>query len=133
MMHVVDVDARNLFQAVADSTRVRILRLMIETKEEICLCDFVDSLLEPQYNLSKHLKVLRQSGLISAVKDGRWVYHGLIDGAQHIKNLYRLISSLPDTNGAFLADLKQFQKRKRIRGERCREDIISGQERTRKK
>ncbi len=114
-MHSIDIDAKDLFQAMADFTRVRILRLMLDSSEEICLCEFVDSLLEPQYNLSRHLKILRQAGLLSATKEGRWVYHGLVTGVPHIKNLYKLVSSLPDADRTFAQDFYRFGKRKKIR------------------
>ena len=54
------------------------VRLLAVTKEELCLCEMVDSLLEPQYKLSRHLKILKQSGLLTAQKEGRWVYHRLV-------------------------------------------------------
>lgn len=120
-MHVVGVDARNLFQAVADATRIRILRVLVDHKEEACLCELTDSLLEPQYNLSRHLKVLRQAGLLTASKEGRWVYHGLVMGSKHISKLYSLIASLPDIDNVFRDDSKRFGKRKPLRNAgRCR-------------
>ncbi len=120
-MHSVNIDSRELFQAVADFTRVRILRLLIESKEELCLCEFVDSLAEPQYNLSKHLKILRQAGILTATKEGRWVYHGLAKKPNHLERLYSLIAALPDSDRSFGADLKRFGKRKPLRSEgRCR-------------
>lgn len=120
-MHSLNSDPRELFQAVADFTRVRILRLLIESKEELCLCEFVDSLAEPQYNLSKHLKILRQAGILTATKEGRWVYHGLAKKPAHLERLYSLIADLPDSDKSFGADLERFGNRKPLRsGGRCR-------------
>ena len=79
-MHSINIKPSEIFQALADPTRIRIVRLLAETREEACLCELVDSILEPQYKLSRHVKVLRQAGLLTAEKEGRWVYHRLVEG-----------------------------------------------------
>ena len=95
-MQVIEVPIEDIFQALCDRTRLRIVRLMATTREEACLCELVDSLVEPQYKLSRHLKVLRQVGLLAAEKDGRWVYHRLVQEPKHLKAVFKLIASLPD-------------------------------------
>ncbi len=70
-MHLISVKAESIFQALADPIRIWIVRLLALSGEECCLCELVDSLLEPQYTLSKHVKVLKQVGLLTAEKDGR--------------------------------------------------------------
>lgn len=120
-MHVVSVPPELVFQALADATRVRVLRVLAMGREEACLCELVDSLLEPQYKLSRHLKVLRQVGLLAAEKDGRFVYHQLVTSHSHLKRLYEAVRALPDADGAFAADLKRFRERMRLRqAGRCR-------------
>lgn len=100
------------------------MRLLAETGEEACLCELVDSLLEPQYKLSRQVKILRQAGLLSTEKDGRWVYHRLAAGAGYLKHLYDMVCALPDPNGLFAGDLERFEKRKALRvGGRCRVGI----------
>ena len=64
-MHLITVKPEEVFQALADRTRIRIMRLLVDTGEEICLCELVDSLQELQYKLSRHLKTLRQAGLLT--------------------------------------------------------------------
>ncbi len=61
-MHVTNITPETVFQALAEGTRLRLLRLLTTTGEEACLCEFVDSLCEPEYNLSRHLKMLAASG-----------------------------------------------------------------------
>ena len=67
------------------------MRLLAMTGEETCLCELVDSLLEPQYKLSRHLKIIRQAGLLTAEKEGRWVYHRLVQGIESPRILRRLL------------------------------------------
>lgn len=120
-MHIVNVPPAEMFQALAEPTRIRVVRLLAVTREEACLCELVDSLLEPQYKLSRHLKILKQSGLLTTHKDGRWVYHRLVVGRPYLKNLYTAIKSLPDSDERFGADLARFYRRMRLRQDgRCR-------------
>lgn len=123
-MHVVNIRPELVFQALADTTRLRILRVLAAAREESCLCELVDSLHEPQYNLSRHLKILRQVGLLTAEKDGRFVYHRLVTRSAHLNRLYATIRMLPDGDGLFAIDLQRFRKRMRLRESgRCRVGI----------
>lgn len=120
-MHAVNISPENVFQALAEPTRIRIVRLLVVTRNEACLCELVDSLVEPQYNLSRHLKVLRQMGLLSAEKDGRFIYHTLVATPSYLNRLWACIQGIPDQNGTFAADLKRFNDRVRLRvAGRCR-------------
>lgn len=108
-MHSIILEPTTLLQALADKTRLRILRIFVSLpKEEGCLCDLTDALQEPEYNVSRHLKVLKSAGLLSARKEGRWVYHKL-NSDKSVKPFYRLIAQLTDTNDAFAVDLKRFK------------------------
>lgn len=123
-MHVVNIDPQGVFQALADATRIRIVRLLAVAREEACLCELVDSLREPQYKLSRHVKVLRQVGLLAAEKDGRFVYHRLVTRPVHLERLCAMVRALPDTRGVFADDLRRFRDRMRLREEgRCRVGI----------
>jgi len=125
-MHSVTIQAESIFQAVADETRLRIIRLMVVTGDESCLCELVDSLLEPAYKLSRHLKILRQAGLLSSQKEGRWVYHRLVTKPAYLQQLYATVRELPDLNKIYNEDLKRFRKRLCLReGGRCQVGIQS--------
>lgn len=120
-MHIANVSPAEIFQALADLTRVRVVRLLAATKEEACLCEVVDSLLEPQYKLSRHLKILKQSGIVTAEKDGRWIYHGLVKGYPYLSRLYGAILAFPDRDQVFASDLERFEERMSLREDnRCR-------------
>lgn len=125
-MQLVEVPIKDTFQALSDSTRLRVIRLLASTHEEACLCELVDSLLEPQYKLSRHLKILRQTGLLDAEKEGRWVYHRLVTEPAHLANLFTLIAGLPEPDGVYTADLKRFEQRLAHREEgRCRVGVLT--------
>jgi len=79
---------------------------------------------EPEYNLSRHLKLLRQAGLIGALKEGRWVYHRLVTEPVYLNSLWELVKALPDPEKEFAADAKRFRARMKLRENgRCRVGI----------
>ncbi len=120
-MQLIKVQPEAIFHALADEIRLRIIRLMVMTGEESCLCEMVDSLQEPSYKLSRHLKILRQAGLLASQKEGRWVYHRLLTEPAYLEQLYATVQALPDSAEIYSADLKRFQDRLRLREEgRCK-------------
>ncbi len=63
------------FKALADPTRLLMLRLMIEEHQSLCVCELVTVLGIPQYQVSRHLSVLKRVGLVKFQKIGTWAYH----------------------------------------------------------
>lgn len=63
----------DLFKALADKTRLRILALL--GNNEVCVCHIHDSLGLPQPTVSRHLAYLRRSGLVAARRDGVWMHY----------------------------------------------------------
>lgn len=107
-VHVVAINSQDLFQALSDYTRVRIIRLLAVIEREACSCEMSESLNEPEYKISKHLKILRQSGLLSAEKEGRWIYHKIVKQPPYLNLLIDLVKSLPDNDNIFAMDQKRF-------------------------
>jgi ArsR family transcriptional regulator len=64
-----------LFRALGDETRLRILDLL--TEGERCVCDLQSDLQLGQSLLSFHLRVLREAGLVSDRRSGRWAFYSL--------------------------------------------------------
>ncbi len=64
-----------LFQALSDPTRLEIVARL--RQGERCVCDLQDLLDAAQSRLSFHLKVLRECGLVTDRREGRWVYYTL--------------------------------------------------------
>lgn len=63
------------FRALADEKRLRILDLL--RGGERCVCELVAALDLGQSLLSFHLKTLKEAGLVTDRRDGRWVYYSL--------------------------------------------------------
>lgn len=102
------------FKALSDETRIRILYLLLKSDSELCVCELTDSLDIPQYNVSRHLKILRNAGLIEERKEGRWVYFSRIkENKQETEALLNSISNIPES--LFSKELKELDKRFGIR------------------
>lgn len=77
-----DEDLAETFNALSDERRLRALRFIAEgdpaageAGEAVCACHVQDHLGLSQPATSYHMKVLRQAGLVSAEKSGRWVHY----------------------------------------------------------
>ena len=112
-------DLASVFKALADPTRLRILRLLLEARVELCVCELVDCLEEPQYNISKHVNALKAAGLLKSRRDGRWVYYQpVVTNEQFFSTLTQAISSIPSKQ--LRRDRREFDKRLRLReGGKC--------------
>lgn len=66
----------NLTRTLADSTRLRILMLLTDDSER-CVCDLTESLELPQPKISRHLAVLRESGVLLDRRVGQWIHYRL--------------------------------------------------------
>jgi len=71
-----------LFQALADQHRLAILAALAQAGGEICVCDFTDALPLNQPTVSHHLRILRESGLVTSERRGTWVYYRLAPDAK---------------------------------------------------
>jgi ArsR family transcriptional regulator len=69
-------EAAELFHALADETRLAILR-QLQEHTEVCACDFLACCSVAQPTVSHHLKILREAGLVDTEKRGLWVYYTL--------------------------------------------------------
>ena len=69
----------NLFAALSDPIRLRILALIAKEKE-LCVCELVGALQLPQPKISRHCKVLNEANLLTSRREAQWVLYSLADG-----------------------------------------------------
>jgi ArsR family transcriptional regulator len=67
------------FQAVAEETRLRIVALL--SGGERCVCELQEDLDAAQSRLSFHLRKLKEAGVVTDRRAGRWVYYSLVPDA----------------------------------------------------
>ncbi|TPG64986.1 metalloregulator ArsR/SmtB family transcription factor [Ewingella americana] len=65
-----------LFKNLSDETRLSIVMLLREAGE-LCVCEIIGVLNESQPKISRHLAMLRETGLLMDRRDGKWIYYRL--------------------------------------------------------
>jgi ArsR family transcriptional regulator len=90
--------AVELFHALSDETRLDILEMLRDG--EHCVCDLQDELSAAQSRLSFHLRVLKEAGLVSDRKEGRWAYYSIIPDA--LAEVHDLAVGMQPKKGALL-------------------------------
>ena len=65
------------FKALSDETRLRIVMLL--TQGELCVCDLMVVLDEPQSKISRHLAYLKLSGITGSKRVGVWMHYWIKD------------------------------------------------------
>jgi ArsR family transcriptional regulator, arsenate/arsenite/antimonite-responsive transcriptional repressor len=69
-------DLAPLFKALGDPVRLRLLSLIAcHEGGEACVCELTDTFDVSAPTISHHLKVLRESGLITSERRGTWIYY----------------------------------------------------------
>ncbi len=66
----------HFFQALADTTRLRLLNLLSD--QQICVCHLVDVLRQPQPKVSRHLAYLRRAGIVASRREGKWMHYRIV-------------------------------------------------------
>lgn len=99
-------DLPRLFAALSDRTRLRLLNLMRD--REVCVCYFVEILDQSQPKISRHLAYLRRAGIVSARREGKWIYYRIERPAD------------PSVANILAATLLSFEVDKEMRADRTR-------------
>jgi ArsR family transcriptional regulator len=72
-----DYSIEELFKALADRTRLRLINLMGD--DEVCVCFFVEVLKLNQPKISRHLAYLRRAGVVASRRDGKWMHYRIVE------------------------------------------------------
>jgi DNA-binding transcriptional ArsR family regulator len=119
-----------LLKALADDNRARIVLALRE--EPLCVCQIVELVQLAISTVSEHLTILRKAGVVTARKEGRWVYYRLADkgasvAARQATSL--LVRLLDASRGAkkdagrlkriLQIDPEQLCKRQKAEGAKC--------------
>jgi len=66
-----------LFKALADPARVRVVNLLAMSGEPVCVCNLTEPLGLSQPTVSHHMKKLLDAGLVEREQRGKWAYFSL--------------------------------------------------------
>ena len=81
------VKTAKIFKAFSVAIRLEILDLLKNGEE--CACDLLEKLDLTQSGLSYHMKILIESGIVTAREEGKWVYYTISEqGRQKIIQIF---------------------------------------------
>lgn len=91
-----------VFRALGDETRLRILALLKDG--EVCVCHIHGGLRLPQPTVSRHLAYLRRAGLVEARRDGVWMHYRLATPSSPVvgellRSALHALTHAPETAG----------------------------------
>lgn len=84
----------DLFKALADPARVRIVNVLATSNSPVCICDLIEPLGLAQPTVSHHMKKLADAGLVAREQRGRWAYFTLR------RDAVETLASVTDLRGA---------------------------------
>ena len=74
-----------IFKALADDTRLRVLKLL--SRGELCVCEIATALGLEQPRLSFHLRILKEAGIVVDRRQERWILYHLNDADMFVRFL----------------------------------------------
>ncbi len=122
-------DVAQIYKALSERMRLRMLLLLLHG--ELCVCDIMAVLEEPQSKVSRHLAYLKHSGFLESQRVGTWMHYSLRDGlgplhSAHIDFLKKDLSGLEwaktDVEKLYEVQKKKLCEQPRQRGSDAREN-----------
>jgi ArsR family transcriptional regulator len=99
-----------IYSCLCDLTRLRLLHVL--GRGPLCVCHFQAVLGEPQVKISKHLAYLRERGLVSCAREGKWMVYALPAGlSPELRANLACLQDCVRENPVFRRDLARLKKR----------------------
>ena len=105
------------FKALAEPNRVRILAAL--ASRAACVCELAEALSLNQPNLSRHLRILKEAGLVESRRRGTWSDYAL-NRNRETTPFIRLIESLAAKDDVLQKDVRALAKADRRRIQTCK-------------
>ena len=103
------------FQALSESTRLRLVALLCRAGRDLCVCECVDALEEPQYHVSRSLRILQKASLVAERRVGKWVHYGLPTGLDSFRELVlKAVAAIPEK--VLAKDQRELNRRLKLVG-----------------
>lgn len=104
-----DYSIEELFKALADRTRLRLINLMGD--DEVCVCFFVEVLKLNQPKISRHLAYLRRAGVVAARREGKWMHYRIVDPPDpRAANIFREVRASMANDAGMKRDRERLAK-----------------------
>ena len=83
-------DLAQLFSALSDPARLRMLSIIASAEDEVCSCALEEPLDRSQPTISHHTRILAEAGLITGAKRGRWMWWQIVP--ERMEEIARILS-----------------------------------------
>lgn len=80
-----------LFSALADPVRLRMLSIIASSPDEVCSCALEEPLQKSQPTISHHTRILAEAGLIVGERRGRWSWWRVVP--ERLAEIERIVSA----------------------------------------
>jgi ArsR family transcriptional regulator len=110
----------SVLRVLADQRRLRIMNALMW--KELCVCELVEVLVLPQYEVSRLLALLKKAGLVEYRRDGRWAYYSIADSIRRepfLAELLKLLQQSVATRGETARDFRRLERRLALRVGGC--------------
>jgi ArsR family transcriptional regulator, arsenate/arsenite/antimonite-responsive transcriptional repressor len=107
-----------VFKALADKNRLRILKML--QRKPMCVCEIREVLGLAQPTVSKHLKILKDAGIIEDWQDGLWTNYQLKPQNIYAKKIAASMEGWLNEDGCITQDLNAAKKASRLKLYCCR-------------
>ena len=99
----------NLFKALADQTRLRLISLIGDS--EVCVCFLVEILKTSQPKISRHLAYLRRAQIVAARREGKWMHYRLTEPPdEHAARIFREVRAALTEHPEFQRDREKLEQ-----------------------
>ena len=106
-----------IFKSLASANRLRIVAAL--TSRPACVCELGQALKLNQSNLSRHLRVLENAGLVESRRAGGWTDYKLVERGGN-KPIIAVVRKLATTDPALKRDAKALRKADRLEIQKCK-------------
>jgi len=114
-----------LFKALTDETRLRIVRLLSEG--ELCVCDLTHALKMPQSTVSRHLAHLKNSGLVTDRRCKTWAYYRLsVDASPFARDILDSLTKHLSGHTQALKDIAELREYRSCSERNCEQPSTRG-------
>ena len=112
-------DAKSFFSAMSNDIRLRCL-MLLQLEGELCVCELTHALELAQPMISRHLALLRDTGLVSDRRVGQWIYYSIHpDLAGWAKEVLETTAKANKKQSPYLEDLNALHTMANRPGSAC--------------
>lgn len=113
------INANSLFSTLSNEIRLRCL-MLLQLEGELCVCELTHALDLAQPMISRHLALLRETGMVSDRREGQWIYYSINpDLAQWAKEILETTVKATKKQSPFNDDLKALRDMPNRPGSAC--------------